>query len=802
MPQTQSLTLHRTPSEIVFRTPPGRWEEGLFFGNGIQGGILSGHRTHERLILNRQGLWLPAADPKRVRQPVAHVLPEVRRLILAGHPDQAEVLWKRAAKDAGWMYVYSDPCHPAGEVRFTPEYGGLFQGWRRAVDCTRGVVRAWWTEADGASLERSAFSSRTDAVTVLRLGCDRPGRITGRLILQPVDPGAESIWLGTTFPGLDPEGWRGRTVPVKDLIRTVTTVESGGWHLRGDYTHGGGWGVVARLVVWGGSVTWDGTSVVLVGCDEVLVLSSVYVGDHGQAGPERSRLEAIAADHDTLLQRHAEAHAAQFDRCQLDLGGSQDGRSVEELILDAGDGPVPPALIEHLHAFGRYLLLACAGGEEPPHLQGIWSGVWRPPWFGNYTQDENVQMMHWAVEPGRLEACAQPLLAYFARQREDWARNARELFGCRGLLAPLLQSANDGRADCAEWHFFLSGTGWLAGHAWDRWLFSGDRQVLEHDCLPLLEGIAAFYVDFLIPLADGRLHCVPSLSIENHPLEWPARTSIDATIDIAVVREVLDRVIVASQTLDRNADLIPLWRSILDRLPAYRINELGGLAEWIPPQLKDNVHHRHISHLYPLFPGREIDAHRNPELFRAARIALDQRRVVGVRSQTSWSHIHLAHAYASTGSGVEASECLDVVIRACVMANLMISHDDRRGTGLAMGAIGGDGRWQLDASLGLTSLCYHLLVQSSEDSITILPALPPHWRTGRIGSVATRCRVDLTVAWDLDAGRCDLDLHPRNGAPESIRIEAGSGWSGVGVTRIPASGVRLTLRRAGVPVAR
>ncbi len=785
--------MDRSPSEIVFRTPPTRWEEGLLFGNGIQGGILSGHRTQERLILNRQGLWLPAADPQRIRQPVAQVLPEVRRLILAGHPDQAEVLWKRAAKDAGWMYVYSDPCHPAGEVRFTPDDQGLFQGWRRAVDCTRGVVRAWWTESDGARLERSAFSSRTDAVTVLRLGSDRPGRISGRLLLQPVEAGAASIWMGTTFPGLDPEGWRGRTVPVKDLIRTATTVDPGGWHMRGDYTHGGGWGVVARLVVRGGSATWDGNTAVLLGCDEVLVLCSVYVGGQGLAIAERTHLDAITADHGALLQRHAEAHAAQFQRCMLDLGGSQDPRGVEDLILDAGDGPVAPALIERLHAYGRYLLLACAGGGEPPHLQGIWAGAWRPPWFGNYTQDENLQMMHWAVEPGRLEECARPLLTHLARQREDWTRNARELFGCRGLVAPLMQSARDGRADCAEWHFFLSGAGWLAGHAWDRWLFSGDRQVLEHDCLPLLEGIAAFYVDFLIPLADGRLHCVPSLSIENHPLEWPARTSIDATIDIAVAREVLERAITASQTLDRNADLVPLWRAILDRLPDYRINDQGGLAEWIPPRLQDNVHHRHISHLYPLFPGREIDAHRSPELFRAARIALDQRRVAGVRSQTSWSHIHLAHAYASTGSGREASECLDAVIRACVMPNLLFAHDDRRGTGLAMGEIGGDGRWQLDASLGMTSLCCHLLVQSSEDSLTILPALPSHWRSGRIGPVATRCRIEVTVAWDLAAGRCEIGLHPRAGAPGSIRIHAGDGWQDAGLVTIPPPGARLTL---------
>jgi alpha-L-fucosidase 2 len=794
-PKVTEAALRGGPDRVLLRRPAVRWEEALPFGDGIQGGMLWGNRIEERILLSRQGLWLPAADPQRERRPLAHLLPEVRRLLREGHARDAELLWHRAAKEAGWHYVYSDPCHPAGELRFRSGRDGLYHGWRRAIDCGRGFVEAAWWENDGARHFRKAFASRADQAIVVTLGADQPGRITGALTLGPVAFDAASVWLGTTFPTFDPEGWRGTEVPVRDLVQVRVETRDGFWHLRGDYTHGGGWGVVARCVHRGGSLRWDGPEASVEGCDAVHVLASVYAGDHRQADALRARLAELDSDPEALLGRHAAIHSELHARCQLSLGGEGEERTGEELLDAAADAPPAGALIERLHALGRYLSISSAGGLEPPHLQGIWTGTWRPPWFGNYTQDENLQMMHWLAEPGRLGELVRPLLRYLDRQLPDWRRNARELFDCGGVVAPLMQSGRDGRADCAEWHFYTAGAGWIAAQVWDRWLYGGDPRELRETVLPFLRAVGEFYRDFLVKFGDERLHALPSLSVENQPAGWPARTTIDSTMDIAVAREVLGNLAEALRQTGGDPGEIAAWQRMRALLPDYRINADGALAEWIPEGLTDHYEHRHLSHLYPLFPGREFSPERSPAWFEAARVALDRRRVLGLRSQTSWSHVHLGHAYARARSGTDAARCLQAVLRACALPNLLFAHNDRFGSGLAMGALGGETAWQLDASLGLVSLFYEMLLQSDEGSITVLPAPAPEWGTGRIGPLSTRCRVDVSLAWNVAGGVCEVRLAPvRGDGARQIHITPGPGWAGGGPITVPPAGCSVVLR--------
>jgi alpha-L-fucosidase 2 len=341
-------------------------------------------------------------------------------------------------------------------------------------------------------------------------------------------------------------------------------------------------------------------------------------------------------------------------------------------------------LWQQLWDLGRCLFIASTDPDAPypPHLQGIWTGTWQPPWFGCYTNDENVQMMHWQAVAGNLGPMLQPLRRLLADSRPQWQDNARQLFGCGGVLAPLQQGGSLARHQQAEWQGWTGGAGWLACHLWDAWLLDGDPALLWDELLPLLDDIIRFYRDFLEEWEDGLLHALPSVSVENHPQGWPSRWTIDATMEIAIIREVLRHGCAAARAAGQEEPAE--WRTLLERLPAYRINAEGELAEWIHPDHGDQHQHRHLSHLYPLFPGDEFAAGPS-ELRSAAGRALVARLETGQRSQTGWSLVHLAHLHARLGDGESAVHCLERLLRTCVQDNLLTVHDDWRGQGLTLG---------------------------------------------------------------------------------------------------------------------
>ena len=465
------------------------------------------------------------------------------------------------------------------------------------------------------------------------------------------------------------------------------------------------------------------------------------------------RLSTFVADYDALLARHAAVHGELFSRMTLSLPGSASPASTEELLLDAYDGDVPTALVRTMFEFGRHLLI-CSGraGGWPANLQGVWNGDYAPAWSSDYHNDENIQMNYWQALPGNLPGATLPVFDYYQRHMDDYRDNARLLYGCRGILLPIAQTTR-GTMYPGPWCLWTGAAGWIGQLFHDYYLFTGDERFLAERAVPWLRETALFYEDFLTAGADGELAFNPSMSPENRPaVKGGSLATINATMDVAICREALGNLCDACEHLGIDRAGVARWRGMLAKLPAYDVNEDGAMREWLHPGFPDNYHHRHQSHIYPVFPGFSVTAETDPAIYRACRVAIEKRLVIGLTSQSGWSMAHMANVYARLGDGNRALECIELLTRGSTGANLLTYHNDWRSMGLTLGGWGGVPPFQIDANFGLTAAVLEMLVFSAPGMLKLLPALPDRWPTGAAGTLACRGGLRVDLRWDLPAG--------------------------------------------------
>jgi len=754
---------------ISWIQPGNQWEEALPTGNGIIGACVYGQIREDCILINHERLYIP--EPRPDLPNISKYVPELRKLLFTGAYEKAERFLENCLKEAGYLSFQPSPYQPAFEIRFTTETNGAFQNYRRRIDLCTGEVVVEWSE-DSVQMRRGVFVSRPDNLIALRLQGERV--LDCSISLMPYNlkwesESAEGIHVVSQDPPKAPFCPK-NPPPVAFSMWTEDDL----LFFLGRYNHGLAYGGVFRVRNDGGTIETGKTRVFVRNAKSVECIGKIFVFEDPDTAFDRLKedVRSLKTGYKKLLRRHATIHSELYGRMSLSLDKSEIEKPVERLLLDAYDGEAPPALIETIFNFGRHLAICTnAPGSLPANLQGIWNGDYRPAFQCDFHHNINLQMCYWPLLPCGLHELMDPLVDYCCRWMDDWKENAEKIYGCRGILVANNQTTN-GLVRLEPWINWVSGGAWLAQHLYDIYLYTLDEQFLRERVFPFMKEVALFYEDFLVEDESGQLAIIPSISPENCPGSIPrSRVTVNSTIDIACCRELLSHIIEACEVLNLDDPSLPTWHTMVQKLPAYRINEDGALSEWIDTRFPDNYKHRHISHLYPLFPGVEI----TPEspLFEAAGIAVNKRLLLGLTDQTAWSLMMLACLFSRLQQGSDAQRCLDLVTRSCVLPNLWMTGNDWRSMGITL-------RWwnwapfQIDANFGLCAAVTEMMLFSRKAEIVLFPALPPRWQQGSVQGL--RCRGGLvleTMDWSIPEKKIEFTIYNKSDKAITTTIRLG-----------------------------
>ena len=752
-------------TRVVSRSPALRWEDALVSGNGSTGVMVLGRPLDELIVVNHEKLWVPTTDVEPRPAELADAWREARTIAAEGRFRDAATLvrervrawcaeqFAEAASVAGVRLPYAR-VHPAFHLHINAAATGAIRQSRRVMDLETGELSVHWTDTRGDWLRR-CFVSRTHDAIVLEIVPPAGAAFEGAFRLSEA-PGKhagdfESVEIGHEGQELHFHAVYGRT---------LGRPEPEGYHALG------------RVLVENGSVAAvEGQRLDVRGARRVVLLLAFEYLDRGRDADHhglRERLDSLGTDYEALLAPHAAEHGAMFRRVSLDLGGDPERAHSSEAVIERARSCGPtPELLELLHAVGRYALICGGTGELAPALTGIWGNDWSPPWDGRYTFDANLNLAISAASQGDLPEVMETYFRFIESYLPDWRRNAQALYGCRGVVTDLCQGWRHGIVLMAT-YAWTAGAGWLASYFYDHALYTQDREFLRTRVVPLLKEVAAFYEDFVagMPEQDGHAVLYPSISPENSPVMSPPEQSSgivpNATCEIAVCREVLTTLVAACRELGIEPESIPRWEAVLERLPPYRINEDGALAEWAFPGLGDHYAHRHSSHLYPVYPSLEISPEGTPELFAAARQAMARRLEAGLGNKSAHGLMHAALLAVRLRSPELLWRMLSMFVReAFLNTSLITCHNP--------------GLWiyNLDATFSLPAVLMKLLVHSEPGALVVLPALPSDaLRRGTLRGVRARGGIAVEeLHWNLLLRRISLRL--RSAREQTVCLSAG-----------------------------
>lgn len=736
------------------------WREALPAGNGRLGASVYGGIREETILLNHAALW--HGGKKDEVPDVSHTLAETREMMRAGKHKEADWHLTNALRERGYDTRLAAKL-PLGDIKLKMPCDRAFRNYARSLDMETGEIRIGWEDGDCA-YERKLFVSRVHDAVVYE--------ITG----SGLDGVAGEITLG-----LHPTDYPHVMERFRELEKTAATVVDGSEYIYYAATNDDGedFGAVLRVTIAGGRIAAEGGFIGFAGAERVLALAKVFVSGNREAEWVRLRAELAdldGASYDELLAAHAEEHGRLFRSATLDLHGGRDETANELLLLEAYGTEAPLSLVEKMWSYGRYLFISgTAEGGMPFGMYGLWPGDYDLDWCLNMA-NENVQMIYWHAAVGGLSELVPALMDYYDGMMDDYRTNARNLYGCRGIYVPAGSTPGIGVPNqvvpvIMNW---TGAAGWLSKHYYDYYAFTGDRAFLSERVMPFMREVALFYADFLQTDADGSLRYYPSVSPENSPgnfmprdgapMEHPMPTTMNATMDFAILKEFLVNWLSACEETGLYLAEAQQWRDLLARIPAYQTNEAGAIREWMHPDYDDNYEHRHLSHLYPVFPGQEVTREASPELFAAFERAVDLREL---GAQSGWSLTHMAAIYARMGRGDRASECLDIMAKAGVMSNFFTVHNDWRDMGVSLRYA--EAPVQLDAAMGWVNAVQEMLLYVSPTIVKLLPALPDKWREGRFDGLRFATG-SVAVAWNRSSGTFAATLAAERDTAMTVKL--------------------------------
>ncbi len=759
-PAFDALAAKPNALTLWYRQPAAAWTEALPIGNGRLGAMVFGGVAQERIQINEDTLW--GGGPHDYANPDARGhLAQLRDLIFAARIAEAENLTGQMMGRPRLLMPYQPFC----DLRLLVEGADDAEEYRRSLSLDEAVAMVTY-RAGGSQFRREMIASHPGQVLAIRLTADRPGSHSLTIVLDSPQAGAVVRAHGDTLE------LAGQIQPRENPPQSWT----GSWDQPGLHYAG-----LVRVRAEGGTVTAENGRLAVHGADAVTILFSGATSFRGYgdiAGDALARAREIleaawSMPYDALRASHVADHRALFRRVELDLGEEPDLATDRRIAVAKTQDD--PALAALYFQFGRYLLIASSRpGGQPANLQGLWNEQLRPPWGSKWTTNINLQMNYWLAETGALWETQAPLWDLIDDLRTTGAETARQHYGARGWV--LHHNTDLWRAAApvdGPWGMWPMGAAWLANQMWDHYRFSLDRTFLEERAWPAMQGAVRFVLDTLVEAPPGsrftgKLVTNPSFSPENTYLlnGEKAQLTYAATMDLELIGALFEAFVQASQMLDRDAAMREEALKAKDRLPPLQVGARGQLQEWIEDYPEFEPEHRHVSHLWALYPGHAITPDGTPRLAAAARRTLELRGDAG----TGWSKAWKIALWARLRDGDHAHLMLRGLLAESTLPDMFDTHPP----------------FQIDGNFGAAAAIAEMLVQSDDSTVWLLPALPSAWPQGRLRGLRARGGIAVDMQWrvgrleratltaaaarsvTLRCGARSADLHLPAGQPVSV----------------------------------